>query len=109
MCSSDLRVRAAGADGVLYLLGAHDEAAGWEFPALRERLGAGIPLVPVRLGDPAQSGLVPAPGDPGPGDGGWPELRAAGRRLLAELGAEGTAPAAGHAVTASWTAEAVRD
>jgi hypothetical protein len=36
------RVCAAGADGVLYLLGPHDEAAGWELPALREHLG-GIP------------------------------------------------------------------
>ena len=120
------RVRAAGADGVLYVLGAHDEAVGWELPALRERLGAGIPLVPVRLGDRVQSDRVqghPVPGDPGPaGDGGRPELRAAGRRLLAELGAEGTAPAvrgtapavggtapaAGHAGTASWTAEGGR-
>ena len=49
-CTVD-RVRAAGAAGVLYLLGAHDEAAGWELPALRERLD-GIPLVPVRLSDP---------------------------------------------------------
>ncbi len=62
------RVRAAAADGVLYLLGPHDEAAGWELPALREQL-RGVPLVPVRLRDPAQSDQV----------------RAAGRRLLAEL------------------------
>jgi 2-hydroxyglutaryl-CoA dehydratase, D-component len=120
------RVRSAAADGVLYLLGAHDEAAGWELPALRERLGGGIPLVPVRLGDRLQSDRAqghPVPGDAGPaGDGGRPELREAGRRLLAELGAAGTvpvaqrarpaaggaAPAAGHAGAASWTAEAGR-
>jgi hypothetical protein len=104
------RVRAAGAAGVLYLLGAHDEAAGWELPALRERLGAGIPLVPLR--DPAQpdgAQLRLVPGDPGPaGAGGWPALREAGRRLLAELGAEGTARAAGRAGTARGAAEACR-
>src|SRR3984957_14496162 len=98
------RVRAAGADGVLYLLGAHDEAAGWELPALRERLGAGIPLVPVRSGDPDQSDRVqrhPASDDPGPvRDGGWPELREAGRRLVAEVGAVGPARAAGLAAPA---------
>jgi hypothetical protein len=80
------RVRAAGADGVLYLLGAHDEAAGWELPPLRERLGAAIPLVPVRLRDPAPAGHR-----------GRPELREARRRLLAALGsgdtARGTEPA----------------
>jgi hypothetical protein len=62
------RVRAARADGVLYLLAPHDEAAGWELPALRDRLGDGMPLIPLRL--------------PGPGPGGWPELHAAGQRLL---------------------------
>ena len=84
------RVRAALADGVLYLLGPHDEAAGWELPALRDRLGA-IPLIPVRLHDQAQHRAArrePARADQGPAtDGGWPELRDAGRRLLAELGA----------------------
>jgi hypothetical protein len=101
------RVRAAAADGVLYLLGAQDEAAGWELPALRERLGAGIPLVPVRLGDPAQPDRAqphPVPDDPGP-DGGWPELREAGRLLLAELGAAGTACAAGRAGMAGGATE----
>lgn len=84
------RVRAAGADSVLYLLGPHDEAAGWELPALREHLGAGIPLVPVRLRDPAQ--CDPAQQDQGPaGDGAHPELREAGRRLLDEIGAAGAA------------------
>jgi benzoyl-CoA reductase/2-hydroxyglutaryl-CoA dehydratase subunit BcrC/BadD/HgdB len=91
------RVRAAGADGVLYLLGPHDEAAGWELPALRERLGRRTPLVPVRLGDPAKSDRLQrhqVAGQPGPAaGGGWPELREAGRRLLAELGA---AAEAGH-------------
>ena len=84
------RVRAAGADGVLYLLGPGDEAAGWELPALRDRLGA-IPLVPVRLRDHAQryaAPLEPARAGQGPADNrGWPELRDAGRRLLAELSA----------------------
>jgi hypothetical protein len=74
------RVRAAGADGVLYLLGPHDEAAGWELPPLRERLGAAIPLVPVRLRDPAPAGQR-----------GRPEFSEAGRRLLAALGSAGTA------------------
>jgi hypothetical protein len=66
------RVSAARADGVLYLLGPHDEAAGWELSLLRERLGAGKPLVPVRL--PARE----RPGE-------HQEIREAGRRLLAEL------------------------
>ena len=65
------RVRAAGADGVLYLLGPYDEAAGWELPALREHLGGGVPLVAVRLRDPGESG-----------DAGRAELRQAGRELL---------------------------
>jgi hypothetical protein len=84
------RVRAAGADGVLYLLGPHDAAAGWELPALRDRLGA-MPLIPVRLRDQAQRRAAPRePARAGQGpaaDGGWPELRDAGRRLLAGLGA----------------------
>src|SRR6201996_8849196 len=42
------RVRAAGADGVLYVLGADDEAAGWELPQLRARLGGEVPLIPAR-------------------------------------------------------------
>ena len=65
------RVRAAGADGVLYLLGPRDEAAGWELPALREHLGDGVPLVTVRLRDPGESG-----------EAGRAELRQAGRELL---------------------------
>jgi benzoyl-CoA reductase/2-hydroxyglutaryl-CoA dehydratase subunit BcrC/BadD/HgdB len=69
------RVRAADADGVLYLLGAHDEAAGWELPVLRDRLGAGLPLVPVRLRDPGQ-----------PGASGHQELTDGARRLLDQLG-----------------------
>lgn len=73
------RVRAAAADGVLYLLGPHDEAVGWELPALRERLGAGIPVVPVRLADLGAGDTAPD------GYGGWPELSEAGRRLLAKL------------------------
>lgn len=95
------RVRADGADGVLYLLGPHDEAAGWELPALREHLGADIPLVPVRLRDPVLRD--PAPGDQGPAGDDWPELREAGRRLLDHLGPAraagdaGPARAAGHA------------
>ncbi len=84
------RVRATLADGVLYLLGPRDEAAGWELPALRDRLGA-IPLIPVRLHDQARRPAVlrePARADQGLAtDGAWPELRDAGRRLLAELGA----------------------
>ncbi len=104
------RFRAAGAEGMLYLLGAHDEAAGWEFPALRERLGPGIPLVPVRLRDPAQVGLGQrhhVTGHPVPvGPGGWPELGDAGRRLLAELGAAGPARDRGHAGMAGGVAEA---
>jgi 2-hydroxyglutaryl-CoA dehydratase, D-component len=94
------RVRAAGADGVLYLLGAHDDAAGWALPALREHLG-GIPLVSVRLSDPAAHHAAPrdqAEGDQGQaGGGGWPRLREAGRRLLAELGAAGTVSGAAEA------------
>jgi benzoyl-CoA reductase/2-hydroxyglutaryl-CoA dehydratase subunit BcrC/BadD/HgdB len=86
------RVRAARADGVLYLLGPHDDAAGWQLPALREHLG-GVPLVPVRLSEPVPRDAAPraqAQGDQGhAGDGGWPELREAGQRLLAELGAAG--------------------
>lgn len=82
------RVRAAAADGVLYLLAPGDEAAAWQLPALRDRLRAGIPLVPVRLLDPELS-------DPGrAADSGRPELREAGRRLLGELGAAGTASGA---------------
>ena len=84
------RVRAALADGVLYLLGPRDEAAGWELPALRDCLGA-PPLIPVRLHDRAQGRPAPreaARADQGPATGGgWPELRDAGQRLLAELGA----------------------
>lgn len=73
------RVRASGADGVLYLLGRRDEAAGWELPALREHLGAGLPLVAVRLGDPGAGG--------DPGEAGRAELSQAARHLLAALGA----------------------
>lgn len=84
------RVRAALADGVLYLLGPRDEAAGWELPALRDRLGA-IPLIPVRMHDQGQRPAAPPePARAGQGlaaDGCWPELRDAGRRLLAELDA----------------------
>jgi hypothetical protein len=94
------RVRAARADGVLYLLGPHDDAAGWQLPALREHLG-GVPLVPVRLSDPVPREAAPrdqAQGDQGQaGDDGWPELREAGRRLLAELGAAGTVSGAAEA------------
>ena len=92
------RVRAAGADGVLYLLGPHDEAAGWELPALREQLG-GIPLVPVRPHAPVRPDGIP--GDPhqadrGPAsDGDWPELLEAGRRLLVELSAVDAGSGAG--------------
>jgi hypothetical protein len=84
------RVRAAGADGVLYLLAPSDEAAGWELPALRDRLGA-VPLIPVRLHDqgqrPAATREPAQAGHELTADGGWPELRDAGRRLLAEVGA----------------------
>ena len=92
------RVRAARSDGVLYLLGPHDEAVGWELPALEQCLGP-IPLVPVRPQGSAQGQAVPREPthpDQGPADGGgWPELRDAGRRLLAELGA---VPASSEAV-----------
>jgi benzoyl-CoA reductase/2-hydroxyglutaryl-CoA dehydratase subunit BcrC/BadD/HgdB len=98
------RISTAGADGVLYLLGARDEAAGWELPALRECLGPGTPLVPVRLRDQGwYSGATgqPAVADHGPAAvDGWPELGAAGRRLLAELGTADATRAAGHTDTA---------
>lgn len=77
------RVRATGADGVLYLLGPHDEAARWELPALREHLGHGIPLVPVRLQDPWDAS---GPGRPS-------DACQAGRNLLAVLGADEAAGA----------------
>jgi len=77
------RVRATGADGVLYLLGRRDEAAGWELPALREHLGHGIPLVAVRLKDPGDA----------TSQGETSDVRQAGRDLLAVLGAGETAGA----------------
>ena len=80
------RIRAAGAGGVLYLLGPHDEAASWELPALREHLG-GIPLVAARLRDPGEAG-----------DAGHAELTRAGRQLLAALGAGCVAGEAAEAV-----------
>lgn len=45
------KIAAASADGVLYLIGEHDEAAGWQLPALAARIGPGTPLIPVRLAD----------------------------------------------------------
>lgn len=78
------RVRAAGADGVLYLLGPHDEAARWELPALREQLGRGIPLVSARLQDSWDTS--------GPGE--TSDVGAAGRELVAVLGGAEAAGAA---------------
>jgi hypothetical protein len=74
------KVRDAGAGGVLYLLGPADESAGWELQALRDRLGAGLPLVSARLPDRAR-----------PGDAAQAELREAASRLVRELGAAGAA------------------
>jgi hypothetical protein len=84
------RVRATGAEGVLYLLGPHDEAARWELPALREHLGHGIPLVSVRLQDPWDTS-----GDPWDTSGPRRPSDAcqAGRNLLAVLGADEAAGA----------------
>ena len=82
------RIRAAGADGVLYLLGPDDEAAGWELPALRQHLGGDIPLVARRLSDPGIAS--------GPGDASRAELIQAGRHLLAELNAVGESAGAVH-------------
>ena len=45
------RVRRARPDAVLHLVNDHDEAAGWELPALRDLLGAGTPVLRVRLPD----------------------------------------------------------
>jgi hypothetical protein len=45
------RVRRARPDAVLHLLNDHDEAAGWELPALRDLLGAGTPVLRVRRPD----------------------------------------------------------
>lgn len=80
------RIRAAAADGVLYLLGPHDEAVGWELPALTEHLGGGIPLVAVRLPDPGEDS-----------DAGRAALSQAGRRLLTALGSAATASEAAEA------------
>jgi 2-hydroxyglutaryl-CoA dehydratase, D-component len=65
------KVAAAAADGVLFLTGEHDEAAGWQLPALAERLGPGTPLIRVRLADAAADGC--------------PALRDAALRLLGEV------------------------
>jgi benzoyl-CoA reductase/2-hydroxyglutaryl-CoA dehydratase subunit BcrC/BadD/HgdB len=65
------KITAAAADGVLYLAGERDEAAGWQLPALAERLGPDIPLVRVTVaGVPEDS---------------RPALREAALRLLAEV------------------------
>jgi hypothetical protein len=106
------RIAAAGPDGVLYLLGPHDEAAGWELALLSQRLGADTPLVPVRLRDPGPPGAEPADSERGDrepadsergeiergdierGDSAHGELREAGRRLLGALGVAGGARAA---------------
>lgn len=45
------KIRTAAADGVLYLIGEHDEAAGWQLPALAERVGPDIPMVQVTVAD----------------------------------------------------------
>jgi 2-hydroxyglutaryl-CoA dehydratase, D-component len=65
------KIRAAAPDGVLYLVGSHDEAAGWQLPALARRLPPGTPLVTVKIG-----------GD-GADDG--PALRDAALRLVAQV------------------------
>jgi len=65
------KIAAAAADGVVYLTGEHDEAAGWQLPALAERLGPGTPLIPVRLAGEAADGR--------------PALREAALRLLEEV------------------------
>jgi benzoyl-CoA reductase/2-hydroxyglutaryl-CoA dehydratase subunit BcrC/BadD/HgdB len=53
------KVRAAAADGVLYLTGEHDEAAGWQLPALAERLGPDIPVVQVKVADAPEDSRPP--------------------------------------------------
>jgi hypothetical protein len=82
------RIRASGADGVLYVLGPHDEAAGWELAQVRDLVGD-MPLNAVRLRE------RPAPG------GADPELGEAGQRLLHELNGARSEAGAGLGVRAA--------